>query len=75
MYALRASDVRLCRVAEETLRVSILNLMDKTEGFVPQLARKGKHHAHIVRSSLAALRQASRAFGAHHYCGLSVTDR
>ena len=35
MYALRASDVWLRHVVEETLRVSISIVMDKTEGFAP----------------------------------------
>ena len=32
----------------ETLRVSILIKMDKTEGFAPQLARKGEFHTQSV---------------------------
>jgi len=35
MYALRARDVWLRHVVEETLRVSIEIVMDKTEGFAP----------------------------------------
>ena len=67
MYALRANDVRLRRVEEEALRVSILILMDKTEGFAPQLARQGKHHAPAGSSSLVAKRHTSRAFDAYHF--------
>ena len=41
--------------------------MDKTEGFAPQLARQGKHHAPAGSSSLVAKRHTSRAFDAYHF--------
>ena len=72
-YVLRTSEVRLFRDKEETLRVSIFFLMDKTESFASQaclrahLARKGKLHAPKGRTSLVALRRTSRAFGAPHF--------
>ena len=67
IYALRAHDIRLRRIMEETLRVSIKIVMDKTEGFAPQFARKGEYHAPKGRISFAALRHTSCAFGAHHF--------
>ena len=54
MYALRASEVRLRRVVEETLRVSIKIIMNKTVGFAPQPVRKDKLHApHVAHFTVA----------------------